>query len=167
MKLLCAVAFVLVTGCKDKQCPTVECPPTHAASAQPSAPADAAAPAGNVVQTEMRLMTTILEATVRGIGAGDVRGIDEQLHQLHAAKEATAAAVQSGAYKLPKNPERVAAFIAMDEAFHEHLGALVKASRANDVPAASAALGQIMAGCPSCHAVFRVEPAAPGMRDTP
>lgn len=150
-----AVVFAFVASCNNKpaQCPPVQCPPVQCPPV--AAPADAAAPAGNVVQTEMRMLTQIVEATVRGIGANDVRGIDEQLHQLHAAKEATAAAVRSGAYKLPKNSEGVAAFEAMDEAFHEHLGALVKASRANEVPAAADALAQIVRGCPGCHAAFR------------
>jgi cytochrome c556 len=135
----------------------VQCPPAPAASSSPgdaAATLDAGAPP-NVVQTEMRLLTQILEATVRGIGANDVRGIDEQLHQLHAAKEATGAAVKSGAYKLPKNADQVAQFEAMDEAFHAHLGSLVKASSKNDVPGAAEALSQIVRGCPSCHAVFR------------
>jgi cytochrome c556 len=160
---VCALLVALAAGCKDKQCPTVQCPPAPTAAATT---ADAEPP-GNVVQTEMRLMTKILEATVRGIGAGDVSAIAEQLHELHAAKEATEAAVQSGAYKLPKNPDGVAAFLAMDEAFHAHLGALVKASRANDVGAASEALGQIMRGCHGCHTAFRMEPNVPGARDTP
>ena len=151
-----AVLIALVSSCKNQpaapaQCPPVQCPPA-------AAPADAAAPAGNVVQTEMRMLTQIVEATVRGIGAGDGRGIDELLHQLPGAKEATTAAVTSGAYKLPKNPDGVAAFAAMDEAFHEHLGALVKASRANDVPAAADALAQIVRGCPGCHATYRATP---------
>ena len=125
------------------------------AVAAPPAAADAAGPPPNVVQTEMRMLTQILEETIRGIGANDVSAIDEKLHALHAAKEATDAAVTSGSYKLPKNSEGVAAFREMDEAFHTHLGALVKASRANDVPAASEAVSQIVRGCPSCHAVFR------------
>jgi len=131
----------------------------HGSAAPPApAPGSAAAPAlppGNVVQTEMRLMTTILEATVRGIGARDVRGIDHELHRLHAAKEATAAAVRDGSYKLPKNPEQVATFETMDEAFHKHLEALVYASRDNDVPRAAEALGAILRGCEGCHATFR------------
>lgn len=129
---------------------------TPVATAPAPVPAPVPAPANeNVVQREMRLMTAILEQTVRGIGMGDVRGIDERLHELHAAKEATSAAVASGAYKLPKSPDNVAAFSAMDEAFHEHLGALVVASRANDVPAAAEALGAIMRGCHGCHTTFR------------
>lgn len=111
----------------------------------------------NVVQREMRMLTDIVADTVRGIGAGDVSGIDEQLHRLHAAKEATTAAVRSGAYKMPATAS-VEAFIAMDDAFHEHLGALVRASRANDVPAAAEALGSIVRGCHGCHAIFRATP---------
>lgn len=158
MKLRCAaVLFVVLFGCKQKpaECPPpVECPP--AALAQPAVPAvDAAGAPANVVQTEMQMLTRILEATVRGIGTGDVSGIAEQLHELHAAKEATTAAVKSGEYKLPKNSENVSAFLQMDDAFHSHLAALVKASRANDVPAAAEALGQIVRGCSGCHAMFR------------
>jgi hypothetical protein len=147
-----ALLLLLLSACKQpaKDCPAVQCPPAVAAAS-----VDAAGPPPNVVQTEMRLLTQILEATVRGIGANDVSAIDEQLHQLHAAKEATGAAVKSGAYKLPKNADQVAQFEAMDEAFHEHLGALVSASMKNDVPAAAEALGQIVRGCPGCHVVFR------------
>jgi len=157
----------VLVGCKQKapECPPqVECPPAgsaaaehadHAAHVVPAAPASDAAGPANVVQTEMRMLTQILEATVRGIGAGDVSGIDEQLHELHGAKEATTAAVKGGTYKLPKNSENVAAFEQMDEAFHEQLVGLVKASRANDVPAAAEALGQIVRSCNGCHAMFR------------
>jgi cytochrome c556 len=117
--------------------------------------APAEPPPGNVIQTEMRLMTSILEATVRGIGARDVRAIAPELHRLHAAKEATTAALRDGSYTLPRQPDQVDAFLAMDDAFHDHLGALVRASRANDVPAAAEALGSIMRGCEGCHATFR------------
>jgi cytochrome c556 len=103
----------------------------------------------------MRMLTEIVQATVRGIGNNDVSGIDELLHQLHAAKEATGAAVKGGTYKLPKNPDQLAAFGAMDAAFHEQLGALVTASSKNDVPGAAEALSQIVKGCPGCHATFR------------
>jgi cytochrome c556 len=119
------------------------------------ASADARLEVANPVQTEMRLMTKILEGTVAAIGARDVRSIEEQLHGLHAAKQATTAAVNDGTYKLPKNPDDVAGFLAMDEAFHRDLGALVIASRANDVPAAAEALGTLVRGCQDCHARYR------------
>jgi cytochrome c556 len=103
------------------------------------------------------MLTQILEATVRGIGARDVRPVERMLHDLHAAKEATTAAVKGGTYTLPKNADKVAGFTAMDDAFHEHLGALVIASRANDVPRAAEALGAIMRGCEGCHASYRAD----------
>lgn len=118
-----------------------------------------AAPPGNAVQTEMRMLTSILEATVRAIGARDVRPIEHELHRLHAAKEATTTALRDGSYKLPRNPEQIDTFVTMDEAFHEHLGALVMASRANDVPRTADALGAIIRGCEGCHAMFRAEPS--------
>lgn len=121
-------------------------------SAAPLAP-------GNAVQTEMRMLTSILEATVRAIGARDVRMIEHELHRLHAAKEATTAALRDGSYKLPKNHDQIHAFVAMDEAFHEHLGTLVVASRANDIPRTAEALGAIVRGCESCHAMFRAAPS--------
>ena len=116
-------------------------------------------PPGNPVQTEMRILTSILEATVRAIGARDVRPLEQELHGLHAAKEATTTALRNGSYKLPKNPEQLDAFVAMDEAFHVHLGALVSASHANDIPGAADALGAIVRGCEGCHARFRVAPS--------
>ena len=167
MKLLSAIALIVfVASCNKNepapaQCPPqVECPP--AAAPAPAPTTTDVAPPGNAVQTEMRLLTKMLESTVRGIGNGDVRDIAEQIHQLHGAKEATTAAVTGGAYKLPKNSENVAGFTAMDDAFHEHLGALFKASRANDVPAAAEALGQIVRGCDGCHTAFRMGPVSPG-----
>lgn len=130
--------------------------PKGSGAAEPATAAPPLPPPGNAVQTEMRMLTSTLEATVRAIGARDVRPIEQELHKLHAAKEATTAAIRDGSYKLPKNPGQVDAFVAMDEAFHEHLGALVMASRANDVPRAADALGAIVRGCEGCHATFRL-----------
>lgn len=112
-------------------------------------------PFANPVQAEMRVLTEILELTVRSVGARDVRPIEHELHRLHAAKEATTAAIRDGSYKLPKNAADVAGFEAMDEAFHTDLEKLVVASRANDVQAAAAALGSLVRACEGCHATFR------------
>jgi cytochrome c556 len=153
------VLAVIAPGCRDRSCPPVQpCPerPAPAPSDVPSTGAlDAPSAPPNVVQLEMRMMTEILESTVRGIGARDVSAIAGPLQGLHAAKDATTGAVKSGAYQLPKNAANVDGFLAMDDAFHAHLGALVKASRANDVPAAATALGAIMQGCHACHEAFR------------
>jgi hypothetical protein len=147
--------LVMTLGCALAGCDRKQPGGTSTSGSAQSAPLP---PPGNAVQTEMRMLTSILEATVRAIGARDVRPIEHELHRLHAAKEATTAALRDGSYKLPKNPEQVAAFVAMDEAFHEHLGLLVSASRANDIPRTADALGAIVRGCEGCHVMFRATP---------
>lgn len=124
----------------------------HSGAAPPLPSATAPA---NPVQHEMQLLTGALERAVRAIGLGDVRGIAHDLHQVHTAKEATDAAIREGKYRPPKNPERVDRFRELDAAFHGHLEGLVKASNANDVSAAAAALASTMQGCQGCHAEFR------------
>jgi hypothetical protein len=109
----------------------------------------------NPVQHEMQLLTSALERAVRAIGLGEVRGIAHDLHQVHAAKQATDAAIRGGNYRLPKNPERVDRFGELDAAFHGHLERLVKASNTNDVAGTSAAFAAAMHACQGCHAEFR------------
>ena len=137
-------AVLMVAGCAKAS--------DHASHA-PAVPAPA--PAANAVQSEMRLLTATLESAVRGIGAGDVRAVEHEVHRLHAAKEATDAALESGAYRLPKNPEGIARFRELDSAFHGGLGRLVDASRRNDVPATAEAVGVVLSGCQGCHSEFR------------
>ncbi|MGE0401671.1 MAG: hypothetical protein AB7T06_33525 [Kofleriaceae bacterium] len=152
MLILTTSLGCVFAGCEQKQ------PASTSSSGSTRDTGEAASPPSNPVQTEMRMLTSILEATVRAIGARDVRPIAHELHRLHAAKEATSAALRDGSYKLPKNPEQLETFVAMDEAFHEHLGALVSASQANDIPGTADALGAIVRGCEGCHAMFRATP---------
>jgi hypothetical protein len=153
------LVVLLAASCRDSK-PASRTPEPHAHDPGSAALAGGLPP-GNVVQTEMRMLTAILEQSLRQIGAGDVRGLDAKLHELHAAKEATTVAVRSGAYKLPANSDDIAAFEAADEAFHAHLGSLVRASRANDVPAAAEAIANLVRGCHGCHAVFRPQGLTP------
>lgn len=138
----CALAaLVLLTGCDDHSShhSGVPAPPTE----------------GNAVQQEMQLLTKALEAAVRGIGAGDVRAVEHELHRVHAAKEATANALSDGTYRPPKNGDQLDRFRAMDEAFHRELVPLVDASRRNDVPGTAKALGTVLEACAGCHESFR------------
>jgi cytochrome c556 len=109
----------------------------------------------NPVQAEMQLLEAALMKAVRSFAEGDLRPIAQSLHEVHQAKERTEAAIADGSYRPPKNPEAIDAFVAMDEAFHDRLVDLVRASRANDPVQAGAALGQVLAGCDGCHQVFR------------
>lgn len=112
-------------------------------------------PSGNVVQQEMQLLTAALESAVRGIGTGDVRPLEHELHRVHAAKQATEAAIADGSYKPPKNPDALDRFTELDEAFHDELRKLVAASRANDLSATADALGGVLRSCEGCHSEFR------------
>ena len=142
VKRLAAVlaSLALVAGCRDHA--HHEPPPPTASSANP-------------VQEEMSLLTSALESAVRGIGQGDVRGVEHQLHRVHAAKAATEAAIRDGRYKPPRNADNLPRFRELDEAFHGELERLVDASRKNDVPATAAALGSVMQRCQGCHTEFR------------
>lgn len=120
-----------------------------------SAPSETPAPAPNVVQAEMQMLTTVMEDAVRAVGNGDVSQIGRALHALHAAKASTEAAVKNGSYAPPRNGDRISTFLAMDDDFHDLLRAMVAASRTNDVPAMAQAVGETIKACHSCHALFR------------
>lgn len=151
--ILFVSALLLAAGCtsEDRSQGPVEAVETR----EDPAPGEPSDPELNVVQIEMQLLTTVLENAVRGVGEGDVSHIAHELHQLHEAKEATEAAVKDGSYILPKNSEQVSTFLTMDEVFHGQLEGMVRASRANDVPAMALAIGRTLNSCSSCHALFR------------
>lgn len=144
--------LLLAAGC------TAEPPAQQVAeSVEAPAPAEGETSAVelNVVQIEMQLLTTVLENAVRGVGDGEVSHIADELHQLDAAKHATEAAIEDGSYVLPYNSDQLSAFLAMDDAFHHQLEAMIDASRADDVPAMALAIGDTLNSCYSCHALFR------------
>ena len=151
--ILFVSTLLLAAGCtrEDRAQRSAETVETREAPA----PGETPDPDLNVVQTEMQLLTTVLENAVRGVGEGDVSHIAHELHQLHEAKEATEAAVKDGSYTLPKNSDQVSTFLTMDEVFHSQLEGMVHASRANDVPAMALAVGRTLNSCSSCHTLFR------------
>lgn len=126
----------------------------HAAHDHSPAPA-VSAEGGNAVQNEMRLLNTAMRDAVTAIAMDDLASIPGSLHRVHMAREVTDKAVASGAYKLPKNPDRVAEFRALDEAFHADLEKLLAASRAKDAKATAAQVGVVLGKCSGCHAEFR------------
>jgi len=127
----------------------------HESHATSTGAATPAGPPANAVQAEMRLLSEALETAVRGIGSGDVRGVEHALHKVHAAKEKTAADLAASRYRPPKNADRLPRFRELDEAFHGRLEHLVEASRANDVPRTAEALSGALQSCHGCHSEFR------------
>lgn len=113
----------------------------------------------NAVQREMRLLEAAMRDSVTAIAAGDVRSLPARLHAVHLASGDTEAALKSGAYKLPREGADVAAFVALDQAFHEQMIEMVKAAATNDVPTTAARFGDLMNRCQGCHAQFRARPS--------
>ncbi|MBL8957984.1 MAG: cytochrome c [Myxococcaceae bacterium] len=118
----------------------------------------AAEPPPNAVLAEMALLHEALVVTLVGVETANVDAVPAAFHKVHAAKEETARALDSGAWK-PKAGTTVADFKKQDEAFHRELEKLVKAAAKKDVPATAKQLGAVITGCPACHAKFRPEPA--------
>lgn len=170
--LVAIVAFAQ-TACSRSDCPppaaTPPSPTTTPTTTPPPASPTAARPdcgalsGANAVQTEMRMLECTLELVVTAIGRNDLASVPPAIATLHAAKEATEQALHAGAYK-PMTGD-VAAFVALDEAFHDSLVTLVQAAAANDHAGTAAAMGTVLAGCQGCHATFR--PTMPPAPSTP
>jgi hypothetical protein len=116
---------------------------------------EAEAPPGNAVQNEMRVLHEAMRDAVTAIAQGHLGDVSIALHRVHAAREATEAAVESGAYRLPKGAEHLEEFRALDDAFHAQLEKLEAAAHANDSEATATQLGATLAKCNACHARFR------------
>jgi cytochrome c556 len=74
---------------------------------------------------------------------------------VHGARMVTEEALKKGGYKPPKNGADLDAFVKQDEAFHDELVKLLKASKANDLPATTKQLGVVLEGCTNCHTKYR------------
>lgn len=112
-------------------------------------------PGVNAVQNEMRELSAAMNEIMLAVANNNLKAIPESIHRVHAARQLTEEAIASGRYKLPKNSDKMAAFIKEDDAFHEELVALVKASKTNDLNAATKQVGRLMNGCTSCHTQYR------------
>lgn len=157
MALALALTLGLVACGGKRDCP--RCPAGEGAPTGTTPPALA-----NQVQAEMQTLAAAMETAVRGVGTGDVSQVQYALHRVHAARQATEKAIESGAWKPAQNADKLETFVAMDGAFHDHLERLVAASATNDLPGTAAALGDALNACDGCHAMFRapgpVKPAA-------
>lgn len=109
----------------------------------------------NVVQQEMRELTLAMQVTLAAIANNTLDDIPPAIHRVHAARDLTEAALAKGQVKLPRNADKLPAFVRQDEAFHGELVKLVRAARAHDLPAATRQFGVVLNGCTACHAQYR------------
>ncbi len=146
-------------------------PPAHA-PAEPAEPAahdahaahGAATPTGpagtladNPIRAEMITLQAAYDTLNRGVILGDARGVAEAFHQVHARKEATAAALATGTARPPKNADRIEAFVARDEALHALLETTAEAAGKDDLATLRRMTTELRDGCIGCHEEFRGE----------
>lgn len=147
-----ALTIAAVAGCKGEPAPTG---PAASSPAALTASPDRIPAGVTAVQNEMRLLHEAMRDAVTAIADDDLARIGESLHRVHRARELTDKALHSKEYKLPKNAENVAAFIAKDEAFHDELEKLFAAAKSKDTNATSVQLGVVLSRCSDCHTQFR------------
>ncbi len=111
-------------------------------------------PASNPVQAEMRALHDATRDWVTAIAQNDLARIPPGISKVHAARMVTEKAVEQGQYKPPKGGD-LEQFKKQDEAFHDELVKLLRASKANDLPGATRQLGVVLEGCTSCHTKYR------------
>ncbi len=132
-------------------------PASTAATADTPLPGGATAlrPGMNAVQTEMALLHQATLTAVTAVVNNTLSAVPPAFERVDAARTHTVAFLQTGKYRLPKNPERMAEFEQLDAAFHPQLAQLVQAAQSNDLPRATRQLGVVLDGCTECHARFR------------
>ena len=106
----------------------------------------------NAVQNEMRLLDAAMRDILTLLANKQLDAIPKRIFAVHGARDLTEQALASGAYRPPRGD--VAAFGAVDTAFHDQLVRMVKASRAGDLQGATDAYADAVRGCASCHESF-------------
>lgn len=121
-------------------------------SVGPSSPAIAA---DNPLKQEMRLLDDAFKNLIDALILNKPGIIEEPFHEVHKAKEKTEAALHSGKIKLPKNHDKLEAFVEMDEAFHGKLKELIGASRKRDMEKIKTLTHHILDQCIKCHEAYK------------
>jgi cytochrome c556 len=116
---------------------------------------DTPTPSGNPLVQEMRTLDQAMCGIVSAVALGDGARVRAALEPLHSAREKTEQALESGAIKLPKNPQRLAEFAKRDTAFHADLERLAAAAGRNDQLQMLTVTKKLLDGCVACHQTFR------------
>lgn len=130
-----------------------------------SAAAQTPKPPFNAVQREMQALHELMVISLVAIENGKTDVIPAAIHKVHEAKGETEKAISSGAWKPARTDAKVADFVKTDEAFHDELVKLLRASKQNDVKATTRQLGTVLDGCTSCHVRFRFPAAVPPKKE--
>lgn len=155
--ILAANGWLVSCKSQPEKAPMKAEPPAQpsTAPAAPTPSAQAPTVAVNPVQNEMRLLHEATRDWVTAIANNTLDTIPSGIHKVHGARMVTEEALKKGSYKPPKNGDDLDAFIKQDEAFHDELVKLLKASKAGDLPGTTKQLGVVLEGCTSCHTKYR------------
>ena len=110
---------------------------------------------GNPLRDEMLDLQAAFHTLNEGVILGRTDDVEEAFHKVHARRMATEAALEAGTLRLPRNADKLEAFVERDRAFHTLLESTLKAAAANDQPQLRARSSELMDACVSCHAEYR------------
>lgn len=164
MRVLTLVLLLSISACRTDGEPRPPEAKTADTSHEPAeadaleVPAPGSGEPQNPLQVEMRGLTSLMHLTIVAVANDQLSLIPPAISQLHGAIEETQSALKEGRFRLPRNADDVEGFLAADDAFHDELVVLLRAARANDLPAVSRQVGVLMEGCTTCHSRYRFDP---------
>ena len=96
-----------------------------------------------------------MQRCVTAVAYGTLDSIPASLQTVHRAGALTDEALESGKYRLPKNPDKLAMFKELDAQFHSELEKLVGIAMSKDGAATGTQVGVLLSKCSGCHAQFK------------
>lgn len=109
----------------------------------------------NPLVEEMQQLDSSFKEIVSAVIAGNGARVHKAIEAMHGRMERTQEAVHSGEVKIPKNPERVREFIALDKEFHSNLEKLAHSAEAENRPKMLIYTKKLIDGCVRCHNTFK------------
>ncbi len=138
---------------------------THHQGQEITAPADTSALAPqkegahgwmrNPLIEEMQQLDSSFKEIVSAVAVNDGGRVHKAIEAMHGRMERTQEAVHSGEVKVPKNPDRVKEFVALDKEFHSNLEKLAHSAEAESRPKMLLYTKKLMDGCVKCHSIFK------------
>ena len=120
-----------------------------------AAHANAAEPPVNAVQDEMRSLDGAFKNLVGAVVLDDPASIEGLFIEVQRKRVKTEDALEKGAVRLPKNPDKMKLFVEMDEKFHAGLEKLIEASKKGDMKKVREQTHRLLDSCVRCHEKFR------------
>ncbi len=120
------------------------------------APADQAAKtATNPLKEEMWRLSAAFKGLINSLVLGTPSDVARPFEEVLKSRDAANAALKKGVIWLPKNNNRQAEFMRMDEELHREIKDLIRLSQKGDSRGELAFTHRLLNGCVRCHDVFK------------